>query len=689
MICQNFIMEMTSSLRREISSTECQGISKIRPIFSLVVGNFSHLGLFVLILLPGVERTFSQDPVPSQIFPQGTVVTTNSFESVEMEKLRLAREVGKLSKDDADFQESMAKIQKKLLESSALAFLPVSVPSELRAFLNAPSREIDAAIDYYQGLMEVLNELSPSSPYNAGTSASKINPRAAADHLALLTRMPEDEGIGQTILNQWAAKVGGARDDARRVQEIRQSIYQLNKERKRLEWNYRMTYRVDPLTGQRSGTEAEREHIQEDIETVKARIAELENEQRSRVTLATLPLRKLEFQQFIVQLALQQRYLHALIACGFYRNVFPGGDMSIQQDAFPASEKPEESKSATADSDNPPKTQDSNEMLSGISTITGLESFLMNRIRDAKVDREAFGNMVRRGQLGAAESLLGKLVLTARYQPELQTIPADQRREVANFSRCIRALSEAVNGKDYPTIKAEAEALDKMSSDIGARDIVAFAEENEKKALFWVEQADVALRAGDSRAASILLETAQRRSPHDKKLEESIAEIQESGRKGLHLLYELDRLIEGRKYAEAAGRLAEFMPLVSQKGEEERREAFESLIEDEKTVQAALVRSKTLASAGAYPEAWIAVATMESPYADDPRVIGAKAEVGAHCGEFVSAMQQAATFDERGEKAIALAWLLEAGEQAPASAELKLQIDAAGRALLARHVSEK
>jgi hypothetical protein len=35
-----------------------------------------------------------------------------------------------------------------------------SLPSKLRAFLNVPSREIDGAIDYYQGLMEVLNELS-------------------------------------------------------------------------------------------------------------------------------------------------------------------------------------------------------------------------------------------------------------------------------------------------------------------------------------------------------------------------------------------------------------------------------------------------------------------------------------------------------------------------------------------------
>lgn len=213
--------------------------------------------------------------------------------------------------------------------------------AELQTFLNAGSSEVERTKAHYAQLSAVLNNHSPDSPDNSGTTLDTVNPKLAADLLRKVSNFEEDEGLSQTILNQWGAREGGARDDARRVYQIDLAIAAFLNERRRLEWNYKMTFRVNTLTGEKGGTDADRDHIREQIEEVKKQAAELESEKSTLEGVATAPLRKLEFQQFILQLGIQQRYIHALIACGFYRNVFTGGDISIKQAARPDSKKSE------------------------------------------------------------------------------------------------------------------------------------------------------------------------------------------------------------------------------------------------------------------------------------------------------------------------------------------------------------
>ena len=150
---------------------------------------------FVFADLLLAEGPIAQVPAGQVVPSVSQTVVTNSFESVEMEKLRIAKEVGKLSVDDADFNESVAKLQKKLAEASLLSVLPPSVPSELRSFLNAGASEVDRAKSYYTQLSSVLNKLSPESPYNSGTALDTVNPRAAADLLHRVSNYEEDEGL--------------------------------------------------------------------------------------------------------------------------------------------------------------------------------------------------------------------------------------------------------------------------------------------------------------------------------------------------------------------------------------------------------------------------------------------------------------------------------------------------------------
>ena len=111
--------------------------------------------LFSATQPPAPPLTAQGTPPVSQTF------VSNSFESVELEKLRIAKEVGKLSKDDVDFNEAVVNLLKKLAEASNLSILPPSLPSELRTFLNSSASEVEITKSYYTKLASVLNKLSP------------------------------------------------------------------------------------------------------------------------------------------------------------------------------------------------------------------------------------------------------------------------------------------------------------------------------------------------------------------------------------------------------------------------------------------------------------------------------------------------------------------------------------------------
>lgn len=636
-------------------------------------------GLFNSSTCQAIEGSKTDIPSISQ------TVVTNSFESVEMEKLRISKEVGKLSLDDADFSEAVAKLQKKLAEASLLSVLPPSVPSELRSFLNASASEVERTKSYYTQLSSVLNKLSPESPYNSGTILDTVNPQMAADLLHKLSTFEEDEGLSQTILNQWAAKEGGARDDAKRIYRIDTAIRNLVTERKRLEWNYKMTFQVNPFTGENRGTDAERDPIQNQIDEVKKQIAELESEKNTLKGLATIPLRKLEFQQFIFQLAVQQRYLHALIACGFYRNVFRGGDMSISKEA--RSEKQDSSGTSSAS-----PAKDSNESgnsssvpaqeLSTISTITGLESFLLNRIRDAKKDRQALENMLSTMQISAAESLAGKMLTTAKYQPELHTVPIQDRQKIREFSQTVRQLSESINTKNYPEILKLSGNLSTTCSDIGTQDLKAFADENRKKAVFWVGQAEIAGRLGDVRSAQLLLETAQRRAPHDPEVEDSIKRMQASAATSGKLKDELEGIIEHQDYKAAYLKMADFMPLASVAGNDSQKKAFLDLLEKEKVVRTSLEKCESFEKMNAFPEAWLALEIVPAPLDKDSRLQEKKNALTAECADFIAAYNKGKKFEIQGQTPLALTWYMEALALTPGNPDVKSKIKELGGKVL-------
>jgi tetratricopeptide (TPR) repeat protein len=620
--------------------------------------------------------------------PPGSVVV-NSFESVEMEKLRIAKEARKLEREEAEFNEGVLKLQKKLMDASADAVTPANLPSDYKSFINAPSKDVNRSILYYGQLKEALNQLTPSSPYLARTTGDTVNPVKAGEILNKMGDFEEDEGICRTILNQWSAKEGSVRDDAARMAQINNSISQLEKERDRLQWNYNQGLKINPLTQEPYNSDKQQGSLLEQTERVKEQIAELVKEKQGFRNFVNTPLRKLEFQQFIVQLAGQQRYIHALIACGFYRNVFPGGDMSLSDKAYPggtsnnggsgnSGANPGGNAAGSPQAAPTSAGATASQGLPMISTITGLESFLLNRIRDAKTDRASVENMLKTKQMSAAESLLRKMISTAKYQPELQTFPYEERQKIHEYTKTIRQLMEAVNSKNWPEIQNLSDKLEQESSDVGPQDLKAFAKENREKALLWIKMGEVAMRVGDLQGAEALLDAARKRAPIDKEVAEAISNTQDKTLTGEKLKEQLDQVLKDSDYIQAFQRMGEFAPLIASSKDEKQKKEYEVLVDKERTVKTALEKSASLQQMNANADAWMELEVLPDPLNKDKRVLEKKSVLAGDCPQFISFYTKGKKYEARGNSTLAIAWYLQALSNAPSVTLIKEKIKSLG-----------
>ena len=656
------------------------------PTLMSIKRNASAFSTATFLFIVGLS--FGQ--APNSTLPNGAAgggsimnqpVVVNTFENVEMERLRLADETAKLTDEERDFREQTAKLQLKLTETSIAGMTPASLPSDYRTFMSANAGDIQKSLAYYDLMKSVLNDLTPESPYRTRSSGDTSNPERASQKLLELSGYAEDDDLCRTIRGHLSSLTGGRVDDRERVRQIERELSTLEKERKRLEWNLKMSYNVNPLTGKESSTEDERNFIQEQLAEVKGRITALENEKKSLSHLVTAEVRKLQFQQLIVELAAQQRYIHALIASGFYRNSFKGGDLALNKEAYPTGSSGSQKGGGDA-----AKGSEGNSAAAPtipyISTITGLEAFLLNRIRDAAKDRQAIDNMLRENQISAAESTLRKMVLTAKYQPELQTIPYSDRQRIQQFGQNIKKISDAVNSKDYPKIAELAEEIEKTSKDAGTSDLKAFAAEHPRKALHWAQQARLAMKVGDKKNSNVLMEAAIRRDPLNPKLERKIDDIQESVLVDTESLEALKIIVKAQDHKSAFDRMGEFAALLGKGSNSELKISYEALVEREKNLRASLEKCDAFERRSAYPEVWIALSDIDPASTADARVADRKAKVSGKCPRFISDYTSALELERKGKRGQALAMYLSALDASPSNETLVGKVTELGKQIL-------
>lgn len=616
----------------------------------------------------------------------------NTFENVEMERLRLAKETASLVGEETAFREQVALLLAKLARASLMAVPSEQVPAgflnDYRSFLSANAGDIQRTQKYYELLKATLNDLIPRNPYNTGTNGGEGSVARAEQKLQGLFDCPEDEGISRNIMAQIAAVRGGTWESDKRRGEIAREMQEIAKEKSRIAHNLSVLSRPDLMSGSvRPENQVKIDAYQEQLQQIREREVALKAEDTVGAPATTKAVRELQFQQFMIELAFQQRYIHSLIGSGFYR--LYSRNMAIQQDAYPQQQAEQSGAGGGGHSGvgqvpgGGGQTANAGAMIPHISNVPALETFLMNRIRDAGKDRESVENMLKSGQLAAAENVIREMVFAAKYQPELHTIPYEERQRVLSFGENVRKLSDAMTTRNYAEIQALAVTIERESADPGMADIRSFAEEHPRKALRWVRQAELALRLGDQQSMVALMDAANRRAPLDDQVEAAIRELEEDIKRGGKLVDELKRLIEEKDSRKLFDRMIEFAPLAYSASDAELRSKFEDLIEEEKTVRATLEKCSEFESRSSYPDVWIALSEVNADVADDERLLKRRDAAERQCRAFAEAYESAKKHEEAEQTALALAWYLSALAEAPgATAQIKDRIERLAKQLV-------
>ncbi len=602
-------------------------------------------------------------------------IVVGTFENVEMERLRFARESANLAREEAAYREQLLLLQQKLARASFSVLpadqIPLPVLNDFRSFLSANAGDVGRSAQYYNLLTETLNDLIPRNPYAEPSNEGQPNVARAEEKLQRLFSFPEDEGISRSIMAQIAAIRGGVFDSDQRRNQLRAEYQALEKRKKDLAWNISVASQPNKLTGAESVGAKSIPMYQEELRQVEERLAELKGEAQTVLPALQTATRELQFQQFVVELAFQRRYVHSLLAAGFYR--LYSSNMTVSPEAYPQQQQ-EAAQNASGPGSGP--------LVPVFNSVPALETFLMNRISDTRKSRESIDNMLRSRQLSAAENLLRELVLTAKYQPELHTIPYEERQRILTFSETIRKLSDTLATRNYDEIRRLAEEVEEISADPGMADIKAFAEEHPRKAVHWARQAGLAMKAGDRETTRSFMEAAHERAPFDKEVEETLRKLEENLLSGGDLRNELVRLLEAEDHREIHRRRGDFARFAADDADPELREGLESMLQREASVEEALKKSEAFEARSSYPDSWLALSDLPAELARDPRIRERRETAERKCESFVTAYRNAREHEETEHLPLALAWYLTALAEAPsATANLKERIEELGRTL--------
>ena len=186
------------------------------------------------------------------------------------------------------------------------------------------------------------------------------------------------------------------------------------------------------------------------------------------------------------------------------------------------------------------------------------------------------------------------------------------------------------------------------------------------------------MRTGDIQGAEALLDAARKRAPMNKEVSEAISNTQDKTLTGEKLKEQLDQIFKNEDYIQAFARMGEFAPLIAATKDEQQKSAYESLIEKEKRVKAALEKSSSLQQMNAAADAWMELECLPDPLNKDKRVLEKKSVLATDCGQFISFYGKGKKYEASGKPTLAIAWYLQALNNAPSLIILKEKIKALG-----------
>jgi hypothetical protein len=431
--------------------------------------------------------------------------------------------------------------------------------------------------------------------------------------------------------------------------------------RKTLEWNTDLAMNTVPLSGPAAGGSTkggQQPQGNQNAQTTSAMtgrtsgyikgIAEIEARMKLNETAAGLSeiTSKTAFQALIIQMFLQRRFEHAVIACRFYPNLFKDGESILQLD------KDSDVQKMLASSFGVPPT---------ISMIDGLS---LEAIRSVDESLVSFENLVARRDVDSAGNRLLEAFGVGEYLPRVRRLPMSEKTKVLDFVRKKNKLLSFMEMRDYASAEQVVTDLRSLSDDFEYAKPLAAIQTARAVSSLHISKARMAMANKDTKTLEAEMKAATEIWPTNPDLAGFSGDLVKGSDMRAQALMEFDRLLSQRNYRQIFENQATFIASVAD--DLARKAQLEKVLKDMGRLELIIGGAKEIASSSP-PAAWEKVEKESKQYPDDPVLSKLRADLGVKASEFVTAIENGRQHEEKQQIGSALGWYLKAKRMHPPS----------------------
>lgn len=513
-------------------------------------------------------------------------------------------------------------------------------------YLNAEEASSEADIAYRASIREILDTLSPHN-----RDATKF-PKAVAK-LQYTAQFPQDARLCESLANAVYRVYLAQRSQA----ELQTLNTQLDEQRRQLDWNFDTWTKPTNIRKERKLSDdpqaadppavnpANAGHIQRYVQ----RIAEVEAERvanKAKGQLSEIEA-KLEFQALVVQFFLQRRFEHVVMATRFYTEFFKDGAGKLE---FEEGSEVEQSFSKTIGF-NP--------------TITTLDAFANEAIRDVGQSVESFGFLLDQGEIDGAMRQLQQAFVTGEHLPPVQSVPRERKRMVLTYAQNSFQLVNAIEVKDYALAEKLVTEMKTQAGDFDYSKPTAAIETAKLSSNMRIRTAKNAALQGDNEAYETNILAAAQIWPTNPMLQEQFNLIADSADVQQQAKLEFDRLLSTQSYRQIFTDKARYMAATAE--DPDRLKALEQIIGNIQEIETVMKQADTLAKAGNNHAAWEIVEKTFQRFPDDVALSAKRSDLATDVAPFVKALKNAENQENRKQFGSGLAWFLSARQIYPQS----------------------
>ena len=517
-------------------------------------------------------------------------------------------------------------------------------------YLNAPAATTESDNEYQAPLDAIMDLLAPGR-----VTSQSID--KAFQYLARAARFQQDarlcDSIASQVYSAWLSRKSNDRLNA--------ASKSLEDERKRLEWNARLTAegtKLDRGTGgsgkskEGAGGQNPQQQVQQlssdmQMQPIITRLAEVNALIRAnqlKREVAELQV-KIEFQSLIVQHFLQRRFQHVIIGTRFYRNIFADGDSQLRIG--------EDAKSLFA------KT-------SGLRPNMGTIDSLANEImRDVHEGIQAFKFLLGKNELESATKRLAETFMLGEYLPEVRTLNREDKRQALAFVHKSNQLISAIEVKDYALAEKLVAEFGQTAKDFDAAKPMAAIETAKQISAMHIAKARNAAVSGDKATLEAELKAATEIWPRNPSLTEVSNVIFSQADVQSRAMVDFDQLVSQKNHRQIYEDRMRFIAATAMYPE--KQEQLRKVLEGMQVIETALIQAQEIEKHGDYAGAWESAEKAFRNFPDDNKLNQVRANLTTKAADFVHAIRQAEELEQKNQPGSSLAWYLKAQNVYPPS----------------------